>query len=55
MTDEKYIIRKIRDEPKVEVEWTLRNVENAVLVNIIEELLEILKNYQKKYSEAELR
>lgn len=49
----KYIIRKIRDEPKVEVEWTLRNVENAALVNIIESLLEILKKYQEKYNEAE--
>lgn len=53
MEDTSQLLELIRAQPDSEVEWTLHNVENAVLVDIIMELLELLKTYQVKYNDME--
>ncbi len=47
------LLNLIRAQPENEVEWTLHNISNAVLVEIIMGLLKLLNIYQMKMAEYE--
>ncbi len=47
------LLNLIRAQPENEVEWTLHNISNAVLVEIIMGLLKLLNMYQMKMAEYE--
>ncbi len=47
------LLNLIRAQPENEVEWTLHNISNAVLVDIIMGLLKLLNIYQMKMAEYE--
>lgn len=41
-------VRKMGNADKAEIEWTLRNVTNDMLIGIIIDLLALLREYQVK-------
>ncbi len=53
MHDTESLLELIRAQPENEVEWTLHNISNAVLVEIIMGLLKLLNIYQMKMAEYE--
>lgn len=44
----KEYIDRIRDEPEVEIRWALKNATNDMLIDILIELMQLLKLYQIK-------
>ena len=53
MQDIDYLLKLVRSQPESEAEWTLQNISNAVLVDMIMELLKLLSVYQAKTAEYE--
>ncbi len=44
--DTQEFIDRIRDEPEAEIRWALRNVTNEKLMDILIDLLEVIKLYE---------
>ena len=53
MEDTESLLELIRAQPANEIEWTLHNVSNAVLVDMLIQLLKLLNTYQIKMAEYE--
>lgn len=53
MEDAEYLLEMVRTKPASEVEWTLHNVSNAVLIDMLIVLLKLLETYRIKAAEYE--
>ena len=53
MHDIDYLLKLVQSQSESEAEWTLQNISNAVLVDMIMELLKLLSVYQAKTAEYE--
>lgn len=47
----KEYIDRIRDEPEMEIRWTLKNATNDMLIDILIELLNEIKQHKTKCSD----